>query len=115
MPGGFGTLDEMFELLTLAQTHKLRKQITVLIYGTSYWRDVFNLDVLIDKGAISPRDRGLFTFVDSPEVAFDLLKTSLTENHLRRARPHQGEDGGQDGQGGEAESSSGPDFARTSK
>ena len=52
-PGGFGTLDEMFELLTLAQTHKLSKQRTVLIYGSSYWKQVLNIDVLVDKG----RDR----------------------------------------------------------
>uniref|UniRef100_UPI00131ABD50 LOG family protein n=1 Tax=Acidobacterium sp. S8 TaxID=1641854 RepID=UPI00131ABD50 len=54
-PGGFGTLDEMFELLTLAQTKKLAKQITVVIYGSDYWQHVINLDVLVEKGAISPR------------------------------------------------------------
>jgi len=50
-PGGFGTLDEMFEILTLAQTHKLAKKITVVIYGSEYWKKVFNLDVLVDTGA----------------------------------------------------------------
>jgi hypothetical protein len=52
-PGGFGTLDEMFEILTLAQTHKLAKKITVVIYGSEYWKKVFNLDALVDTGAIS--------------------------------------------------------------
>ncbi len=54
-PGGFGTLDEMFELLTLAQTQKLAKQITVVIYGSDYWKNVINLEELADKGAISAR------------------------------------------------------------
>jgi hypothetical protein len=55
-PGGFGTLDEMFEILTLAQTHKLAKKITVVIYGSEYWKKVFNFDWLVDTGAISPGD-----------------------------------------------------------
>lgn len=81
-PGGFGTLDEMFEILTLAQTHKLAKKITVLIYGSEYWKKVFNLDVLVDTGAISPKDIELFQFADTPEQAFELLKQGLTENYL---------------------------------
>ncbi len=81
-PGGFGTLDEMFELLTLAQTKKLAKKMTVVIYGSSYWNEVLNLDVLVDKGAISPKDRELFQMVDTPEDAFALLKEGLTRNHL---------------------------------
>ena len=59
-PGGFGTLDEMFELLTLAQTQKLAEQMTVVVYGSKYWNSVFNLDVLVDKGTISPEDRRAF-------------------------------------------------------
>src|ERR1700688_3563283 len=54
-PGGFGTLDELFEILTLAQTEKLAKKIVVVIYGSAYWKKVINLDVLVDKGAISPQ------------------------------------------------------------
>jgi len=60
-PGGFGTLDEMFEILTLAQTHKLAKKITVVVYGSEYWKRVFNLDALVDTGAISPRTSISFT------------------------------------------------------
>ncbi|MHB1020917.1 MAG: LOG family protein [Acidobacteriaceae bacterium] len=82
-PGGFGTLDEMFELLTLAQTHKLAKQITVVIYGSSYWKQVINLDVLVEKGAISPKDKDLFQFADTPEQAFEMLKAGLTKHHLQ--------------------------------
>jgi len=81
-PGGFGTLDEMFEILTLAQTHKLAKKITVVIYGSDYWKRVFNLDVLVDTGAISPKDIELFQFADTPQQAFELLRKGLTENYL---------------------------------
>ncbi|HEX3987561.1 MAG TPA: TIGR00730 family Rossman fold protein [Acidobacteriaceae bacterium] len=83
-PGGFGTLDEMFEILTLSQTQKLAKKITVLLYGSSYWQEVLNLDVLVDKGAISPRDRELFDFADTPERAFEILRDGLKHNHLDR-------------------------------
>jgi predicted Rossmann-fold nucleotide-binding protein len=92
-PGGFGTLDEMFELLTLAQTDKLAKKIKVILYGSSYWNAVLNLDVLIDKGAISPRDRDLFKMADTPDEAFALLQAGLTEHHLDT---FENEDGGPD-------------------
>jgi uncharacterized protein (TIGR00730 family) len=81
-PGGFGTLDELFELLTLAQTKKLAKKMTVVIYGSSYWRKVINLELLAEKGAIGVSDLDLFQFADTPEEAFALLKAGLTENHL---------------------------------
>jgi hypothetical protein len=81
-PGGFGTLDEMFEVLTLAQTHKLAKKITVVVYGSEYWKKVFNLEVLVETGAISPKDIELFQFADTPEEAFELLRQGLTVHHL---------------------------------
>jgi hypothetical protein len=81
-PGGFGTLDEMFEILTLAQTQKLAKKITVLIYGPEYWKKVFNLEALVDTGAISPKDIDLFQYADTPEQAFALLRQGLTDNYL---------------------------------
>jgi uncharacterized protein (TIGR00730 family) len=81
-PGGFGTLDEMFELLTLAQTKKLAKNMTVVIYGSSYWKNVLNLEMLAEKGAIAVGDLELFKFADTPEEAFAILKAGLTENHL---------------------------------
>jgi hypothetical protein len=81
-PGGFGTLDEMFEILTLAQTHKLAKKITVVVYGSDYWKKVFNLDCLVDTGAISPKDIELFQYADTPQEAFEILRTGLTENYL---------------------------------
>ena len=81
-PGGFGTLDEMFEILTLAQTQKLAKKITVVIYGSQYWKKVLNLQALVDTGAISPKDIDLFQYADTPEEAFDMLRQGLTENYL---------------------------------
>jgi hypothetical protein len=81
-PGGFGTLDEAFEILTLEQTEKLAKKITVIIYGSEYWKSVINLDVLVEKGTIAPGDLDLFHFADTPEEAFTLLKQGLTTNHL---------------------------------
>jgi uncharacterized protein (TIGR00730 family) len=81
-PGGFGTLDEMFELLTLDQTHKLSKPITIVIYGSSYWKNVIDLQMLADKGAIAVKDLDLFKFADTPQEAFAILKDGLTRNHL---------------------------------
>jgi hypothetical protein len=82
-PGGFGTLDEMFEILTLTQTHKLAKKITVVVYGQDYWKKVINLDALVDAGTISPNDFELFQFADTPEQAFEILRKGLTENYLQ--------------------------------
>jgi len=91
-PGGFGTIDEMFEVLTLVQTHKLAKNITVVIYGSEYWRKALNFEWLVDTGAISPADLELFQFADTPEHAFELLQAGLTTNHLEpeatREREH---------------------------
>src|SRR2546421_4932581 len=81
-PGGFGTLDELFEILTLAQTEKLAKKILVLVYGKDYWSRVLNFEAFADAGAISPEDLKLFSFVDSPEEAFEALKDGLTRYHL---------------------------------
>jgi uncharacterized protein (TIGR00730 family) len=81
-PGGFGTLDELFEILTLAQTEKLAKKILVLIYGKEYWNRVLNFDAMVEAGTISPEDAKLFCFVDSPEEGFQFLRDGLTRYHL---------------------------------
>jgi uncharacterized protein (TIGR00730 family) len=78
-PGGFGTMDEMFEILTLAQTEKLSKKIEVLLYGREYWERVLRFEPLVEAGAISAGDLSLFKFVDSPEQAFECLKTHLLD------------------------------------
>jgi uncharacterized protein (TIGR00730 family) len=81
-PGGFGTLDEMFEILTLMQTEKLAKQIQIVLYGTDYWDQVLNMKPLVEWGAIAERDVDLLTRADTPESAFELLKDHLTMYHL---------------------------------
>ncbi len=90
-PGGFGTLDELFEILTLAQTQKLAKKIIVIVYGKEYWSRVLNLSALADAGAIAPEDEQLFCFCDSPEEAFQTLKEGLTKYHLDVRTPKAGE------------------------
>lgn len=93
-PGGFGTLDELFEILTLAQTRKLAKKIIVIIYGSDYWNRILNLQALVDAGAISEEDKKLFIFADTPEAAFEALKDGLTRHHLDphavKAAPEEG-------------------------
>jgi uncharacterized protein (TIGR00730 family) len=117
-PGGFGTLDEMFELLTLAQTHKLAKKITVVIYGSAYWKGVIDLDILADKGAISRSDLDLFQFADTPEEAFEKLKAGLLEDLQAQAawdRDHAGPPGPgvPDTPAPSAQELLGPDIAKT--
>ena len=81
-PGGFGTMDELFEILTLAQTDKLAKKILVVIYGSEYWNRIINFQAFVDAGAISPQDVDQFKFADSPEDAFEFLRDGLTKYHL---------------------------------
>jgi uncharacterized protein (TIGR00730 family) len=81
-PGGFGTLDEMFEILTLMQTEKLAKQIQILLYGSEYWDPILNMKPLVEWGAIAEKDVKLLTRADTPESAFDLLRAHLTTHHL---------------------------------
>jgi uncharacterized protein (TIGR00730 family) len=82
-PGGFGTFDELFEILTLAQTEKLAKKIIVVVYGSEYWTKVVNLQELADRGVISPNDVNLYKMADTPEEAFEYLKAGLTEHHVQ--------------------------------
>jgi uncharacterized protein (TIGR00730 family) len=84
-PGGFGTLDEAFEMLTLAQTGKLGKKITVILYGTTFWQSILNLDAMAAHGVIAPRDLDLFHFADTPEAAFAILQRDLLTHHLNPA------------------------------
>src|SRR5262249_19628615 len=82
-PGGFGTLDELTELLTLEQTQKLDRPIHILLYGTSYWKEILDFEALVRYGMISPDDLQLFQFVDDPLSAFDLLQTWLAPEPAR--------------------------------
>ena len=81
-PGGFGTMDELFEILTLAQTDKLAKKIHVVIYGSEYWNKIINFQAFVDAGAVSPEDLRLFKIADKPEEAFEFLRDGLTKYHL---------------------------------
>ena len=90
-PGGFGTFDELFELLTLAQTEKLAKRICVVVYGKDYWDRVINFQALVDAGTISPNDLNLFHWANTPEEAFECLKDDLTQHHLDPHPPHDKE------------------------
>jgi uncharacterized protein (TIGR00730 family) len=86
-PGGFGTLDEMMEILTLSQTQKLAKKMTVLLYGSAYWKEIINFEALVKYDMISPEDLSLFQFVDDPATAFELLKVGLAEYALQHDTP----------------------------
>jgi uncharacterized protein (TIGR00730 family) len=77
-PGGFGTLDELTEILTLQQTGKLDQRIPVLLYGSSYWKEIINFDALVRHGVISADDLNLLHFVDEPAAAMSLLTSVLT-------------------------------------
>ncbi len=73
-PGGFGTLDELFEVITLVQTRKA-KPVPIVLFGSDYWKRLLNLDVLVEEGAISPEDLALFTYVDEPQDAWDAIRS----------------------------------------
>jgi uncharacterized protein (TIGR00730 family) len=76
-PGGFGTLDELFECLTLVQTGKIKKKMPIVVYGSDFWRRMVNWDMFIDLGLIDKEDMDLLHFSDSPQEAFEFLKTEL--------------------------------------
>jgi len=90
-PGGFGTMDELFEILTLAQTDKLAKKILVIIYGSEYWNRIINFQAFVDAGAVAQEDLEQFKIVDSPEEAFEFLRDGLTKYHLGGAPKKEGE------------------------
>lgn len=81
-PGGYGTLDEFFEMITLIQTRKIEKALPIIIYGTEYWKEVINFDTMLRNQMISPEDLKLIQFADTPEFAFDFLKKELTKHYL---------------------------------
>jgi hypothetical protein len=95
-PGGFGTMDELFEILTLVQTEKVTKPMPVVLYGSDYWNEVIDLDAMLRWGTISPGDRDAFRLLDDPQETFDYLRERLETLYLvpeannrsgRRRRP----------------------------
>jgi uncharacterized protein (TIGR00730 family) len=88
-PGGFGTVDEMFEILTLVQTEKLSKHIGVVLYGKAYWDQVLALKPMVEWGAISEKDLHLLQRADTPDEAFQWLQHHLIEHHLTTEHPQE--------------------------
>ena len=82
-PGGFGTMDELMEILTLVQTQKLMKKMVVILYGTTFWKEVINFDALVRHGTISPEDVNLFQFADDVDTAFGMLESGLTKHYVQ--------------------------------
>jgi hypothetical protein len=81
-PGGFGTLDELTEILTLAQTEKLESKICIVLYGSDFWNEILNFPAMVRHGVISERDLDLFKFADDPAAALRILKDELTWHYL---------------------------------
>ncbi len=81
-PGGFGTLDEFFEMLTLMQTQKIENKVILVLYGNEYWKEVINFDALVKFGTISPEDLALFEHADDPQSALALLQAGLNAHYL---------------------------------
>jgi len=86
-PGGFGTMDELFEILTLVQTEKIKKKLTIIIYDEKYWKNVINFDVLVQKGMISKSDLNLLNFCSSLDEAFDTIVKHLKKHYAREKEP----------------------------
>jgi len=86
-PGGFGTFDELFEILTLVQTEKIRKKLAIVIYDEKYWKSVVNFDALIDYGVINESDLKLFNFCNDVDSAFDVVKNHLEKFFLKEVDP----------------------------
>jgi uncharacterized protein (TIGR00730 family) len=86
-PGGFGTMDELFEILTLVQTAKLRKKLAVVIYDKKYWKKIINFDALVDMGMISKEDLSVFTMCDTVDEAFDTIIKHLKKYYSKTKEP----------------------------
>ena len=82
-PGGYGSLDELMEILTLVQTKKLNKKIIIVLYGSQFWKEVINFDALVRHGTISPDDLSLFEFADDVDTAQRILQEGLMKHHLQ--------------------------------
>ena len=81
-PGGFGTMDEFFELLTLIQTGKIKKKLLLVVYDKKYWNSIINFKGLVEQGVISKSDLNLFSFCNTIDEAFDLITTHFKKNYL---------------------------------
>jgi predicted Rossmann-fold nucleotide-binding protein len=84
MPGGFGTLDEIMEILTLRQTLKVTKPLPIVLYGSEFWKKLINFDYLIEKKLIAEKDMNIFKFCDTPQEAFNYITGELKNNFSRK-------------------------------
>jgi uncharacterized protein (TIGR00730 family) len=82
-PGGYGSMDELMEVLTLVQTRKLNKKIIIVLYGSQFWREIINFDALVRYGTISPEDLNLFEFADDVDTAQRILQEGLIKYHFQ--------------------------------
>jgi hypothetical protein len=88
-PGGFGTMDELFEMLTLLQTHKMGHRVTIVLYGSDFWKRAINFDYFLEAGTISEEDFKLIRFADTPQEAFAIIKEDLSRIlHVRPVVKH---------------------------
>lgn len=92
MPGGFGTLDELFEILTLRQTHKVNKPLPTILYGKAYWNNLIDFDYLVKKGMINKHDLSLFHYADTPTDAFEFIKDEISKNYSHKIKKNNGQD-----------------------
>ena len=86
-PGGFGTMDELFEVLTLVQTAKIKKKLILLIYDEKYWKSVINFDALVEKGMINEADLKLFNFCNSLDEVFTKITDHLKKHYTKEKGP----------------------------
>jgi hypothetical protein len=90
-PGGFGTMDEMFEILTLLQTGKIKKKMLLVVYDERYWKEIINIDALIDHGVINKEDLDHLLFCDNVDKAFTLITKHFEKYYLRKGTIENGE------------------------
>lgn len=81
-PGGFGTMDEFMEVLTLLQTDKIKKELKVVVYDETYWKEIINFDALIKHGMISASDMKLINFANTPQQAFEIITAHLNKFYM---------------------------------
>lgn len=90
-PGGFGTMDEMFELLTLQQTGKIKKKMLLVVYDEKYWKQVLNFDALTDHGVINKEDVEFLSFCSTVDQAFNLITKHFEKHYLKKGDIENGE------------------------